>query len=246
MDNRNQKWGQRNIALIQLGGYIGLVAIILAAIIGLVFFGIHLANEGYEVDEASGVSVDKKNTGAISSSKLSLVGFDSLSKKYPQNAYLEMVDVLKKYFSAIRPKGTKLSYIKDSYKDNGFKVLIDNTYKYSVRAEAESQSVIKLSVRDENSLIYEYSSKTYEPPKKSASSIDSFLPYENKTIDNISYTVFRRKTDKKLEIASDNCGSKEIKDTVKDSVDRWLESNYFEPEDFQFEMPDYCDANSNK
>ena len=106
--------------------------------------------------------------------------------------------------------------------------------------------ILKLSVRDENSLIYEYSSKTYEPPKKSASSIDSFLPYENKTIDNISYTVFRRKTDKKLEIASDNCGSKEIKDTVKDSVDRWLESNYFEPEDFQFEMPDYCDANSNK
>lgn len=242
-------WKDKNQELINIIAYAVVSVVIIAIIISILIYGYSLTqNTAIVIDIASGKEINEKNLGAVNDWKLSLIGFEDSSADYEQDAYVEMMEVIQNYFSIIHPKGKKISYQKDSWVANDeikkFKVKIADTYDYTIQTKEDENQKISLIIKEGNSKIYEYTSGKYELKKQSPTAIDSYLPYVGKTDNGDSYTVIRRKNDKKLEIAVDSCGDAEIKANALKHFQAWLDRNNFNVSEFSFIMPNYCDSNS--
>ena len=239
-------WAQNNQSLVELLGYFTIIIIMLITILALIIYGIHLAGLNDPIiDEASGQEIDPKNYGSAQDWRLSVIGFEALKDHYSQESHAKIVQTLQAYFSATHPKSKKISYKKGSFEDNSFKVVISDTYTYDVTAVEQSDNTIKLDIKENGKNIFDYKIINYTTIYLPKNAIDGFLPYVGKTSEGDKYRVFRREKDKKLEIAVDNCGKAEIKDRTLKEVKEWLKSHNFNPADFDFEMPTYCDDNLN-
>jgi len=244
--DQKKTWAQNNQSLVEILGYFMIIVIMLISILALILYGFHLSGLNDPiVDQASGKEIDPKNYGSVNNWKLSVIGFEEIRQYYPQDAHSKIVQTIQNYFSATHPKGKRISYKKDSYKENNFKVMVNDTHTYDINAVVDSDNAIKLEIKEGDSTILNYTITNLATINLPANAIDDFLPYVGKTEEDEKYTVLRRSKDKKLEISVDNCGNEEIRTRVQKNVDEWLKSHNFKPEDFKFEIPKYCDAKLN-
>ena len=248
MDNF-ANWKSKNQELIKIVSYALASVAILAVIVSVFAYGFSLTqNRAIVIDIASGKEINETNLGAINDWKLSLIGFEDISNDYEQDAYADAMEIIQNYFSILHPNGKKISYLKDSWASDGdtkrFKVKIADTYDYSIYTTEDSNQNVTVTIKDGNSKILEYTKQKYTLKKQLPAAIDSYLPYVGNTEEGDNYTVMRRSSDKKLEIAVDNCGDNEVKARVLKHFQAWLTRNNFNTTDFVFDMPNYCDENS--
>ena len=166
--NTLSEWKKKNQELIKLISYVIISAAAIVAIVSLVIYGYNLTqNKNIVIDIASGKEIDEANLGAIMDWRLALIGFEDISEKYDQDAYVDMVSAIRDYLSTIHPNGKKISYIKDSLVENGesksFKVKVADTYDYLIQTtEGENQS-INVIIKDGDSEILQYTNRDFRP-----------------------------------------------------------------------------------
>ncbi|MBR3164406.1 hypothetical protein IKF15_03880 [Candidatus Saccharibacteria bacterium] len=76
--------------------------------------------------------------------------------------------------------------------------------------------------------------------KNPASLATRHLPYQDKLEDGTVFTVKQKA--ESYEISTTSCGNQSIKDNVLKATHVWLESINYRPTDFEFIIPDHCDA----
>ena len=172
---QKKTWAQNNQSIVELLGYFVIIVIMFVSIIALIIYGFHLASlDNPIIDEASGKEIDPKNYGSVETWKLSVIGFEALKTNYSAEAQAKIVQTLQSYFSATHPNGKKISYMKDSLKDNSFKVVVSDTYTYDVSAVVNSDNTIKLDIKEDGSNIFNYKIINYTTMNLTKSAIDSF------------------------------------------------------------------------
>lgn len=164
---------------------------------------------------------------------------------FPEKLYSDFAENFFEAMIVINPtcgKVAKAKNLKNNGNDYTFDIVRCNA-TYNVELSEDGNNYNFTISKDGESLVnYNSANKgrTYLPKE----SIWKYLPMNHKTNDGIDYAI-RQKTSNNytdLEISTNSCGSQEIKDEVLKSAKEVLEYTGFNPEDFSYTIPDYCDS----
>lgn len=230
------------------------VAVIGFVIGGVIIFLLIIVNYLSGVDKSykdsvSGEDVSMVETGGISN--VMILGSDLLIKDgLNEDVFFDARNKMAIFFQEVFPKITSLSYKEgDFVKNDDGKIYFTLT--------SNKKDVFEFMIRGENKYTYEmtiiyqgeqilsYDASKIIVPNKNPNKLKEILPYTINLPDNPPVTVVtygRTESVRKYEIAVDSCGDEKIKEQAIKIVHEWLMSQWFNPEDFTFSVPNYCDG----
>ena len=246
-----QEYIKSNPDLVRLASNAAMILVVLISLI-LIYASATSSHETSYIDPVSGERVYTINTGAISDKEIDIIGFDAtkfedIESDNSFHAYRQ----LQNYFSQSFPYFKSLSLKKDSIKHNvddksyNYILVADDGQKFQAFIQHKDPHGYYLSLKTNNSTILEYNSTVFKQPTRVASTLErDFLPYKYKH-NNKTVTVMKDfhpdYETKQYLIKANTCGDEELQNNIRKEVDDWLKSHNYNPDDFDFIMPEYCD-----
>ena len=154
---------------------------------------------------------------------------------FPEKLYTDFSKNFYDAMIAINPTCNKQATAKNVEKDG-------ETYNVELVNNNSKNYIFTISKDGEQLVTYnsEVKGKTY----LSKQQIAKFLPMSLKTANGTDFSIKQKQksnfTD--LEVSINNCGSEEIKNSAISAAKDGLELAGFNPEDFTYDAPDYCDG----
>lgn len=215
-----------------------IIAIALAGALVVILIIAWVVSQVSSKGETGGLKTDDGATVTTDVSKITELGFSQkLYSDFAENFFDAMV--------VINPTCNKQAKGKN-FKNDG------NTYTFDIvrcnetyNAEVtESGSNYSFTISKNGEMLTTYNSTNKGRNYLSAESISKYLPMNSQTNEGLKYTI--KQTNKanltELEISVDSCGSQEKKNKAVASAKEVLEYTGFNPEDFTYNTPNYCDS----
>lgn len=217
-----------------------IIAISLAVAIVVILIIVWAVSKLSSKDETGGLKTQEGTPITTDVSKITDLGFSQkLYSDFSQNFYDAM--------SVINPTCNKQAQAKNVKAD-------DNTYTFDIVRCNETYNVelieegnnYSFTISKNNESLVSYDSKNKGRSYLSSDSISKYLPMNAKTQDGMKYVIKQsnKSNPLELEVGVDSCGSQEKKNKAVESAKEVLEYTGFNPEDFTYVTPNYCDANS--
>jgi hypothetical protein len=215
------------------------IIIVVVLVVGLFAFWIISSLNGR--GQTGGEGADK--TAAVITTDVSGItkhGFpEKLYKDFSQNFFDAM--------SVINPtcnKPASAKNITDGDNDMTFDIVWCNeTYNVELTNDGKNYN---FTVSKNNEMLVTYDSSKKGKAYVSPAQISKFLPMTVKAEGGADVTIKLKNPNNatELEVGIDNCGSQEKKNKAVTAAKAALELSGFNPEDFTYITPDFCDAKS--
>lgn len=185
--------------------------------------------------------LETKDDGTIITTDVSDVtdlGFPKkLYSDFSENFYDSMVVISPTCGSTAKAKNIKVEG--DVYT---FDIVYCNV-TYSVELTNDNDKNYSFIIKQGDEQLVTYNSANKGKTYLAAYTIYKYLPMEMSTSDGQKYTITQKNTSNplELEIGTDNCGDEEKKNKAIESAKEVLEYTGYNPEDFTYIAPNYCD-----
>lgn len=179
----------------------------------------------------------------------SIINFVKLKNSgVPEKTYQDVFAIVSDYFTKVYGKSSNLSLDKESFKQDGnkysFTLISIEREKFDCTLELLEDNKFKISITQNGDALYSYDSSLFVAPKRDPASIVArYLPYRGKTESGVEYT-FRVRADGEYELSVNSCKNQGIKNEAMNSLVNWLTDKGYDIEDFNIDIPDYCDGAS--
>ena len=235
---------RNNPELMRIIGIYGGIVILAIGIIAYLYHVVRIET-GRGTDIISGETID--NYQGTESPGIDLIGLKQLQENgFSAQSYDSLCDKVKSYVRIVSPETTTISIVKDSLKktDNSyvFRIKTDTKQEFTISADELSATDYKFAISNKYGELYHYdSSKFKKPLNRKETLVENFLPYSNQTADGDTF-VFHYTLGGAYEIQVSSCGDANIKQQAEESVRTWLKSINYDPDEFTFTVPDYCNG----
>lgn len=216
-----------------------IIGIISAVALVIILIIIGIANMISKKDKTGGL--DNPENVVINTNTSSLV-----SAGFPQNLYSDFSQNFYDAMLAIDPTCNKQADAKNIEVD-------DNTYNFSIVRCNTTYDVELTNTNNKNYVfvisksgesLVTYNSEVKGKAYLATNQISKFLPMNLKTADGDNFTLVKRNSssETELEVTINSCGNQDKKNKAIESAKGAIELSGFNPEEFTFVTPDYCDA----
>lgn len=165
---------------------------------------------------------------------------------FPEKLYTDFSKNFYDAMIAINPTCNKQATAKNVEKDDetyNFSIVRCNT-TYNVELINDNSKNYIFTISKDGEQLVSYNSEVKGKAYLSKQQIAKFLPMSLKTANGTDFSIKQKQksnfTD--LEVSINNCGSEEIKNSAISAAKDGLELAGFNPEDFTYDAPDYCDG----
>lgn len=217
-----------------------IIAIVIGVALVVILIIAWIVSRAANRNETGGLVTDDGTTITTDVSKITDLGFSQkLYSDFAENFFQSMV--------VINPTCNKSAKAKNMKNDGDtytFDIVRCNE-TYNVELEDEGSNY-NYTISKNGEMLVTYNSKNKGRTYLSSDSISQYLPLNSKTQDGLKYVIKQsNKTNPlELEVGVDSCGSQEKKNKAVESAKEVLEYTGFNPEDFTYVTPNYCDSNS--
>ena len=209
-----------------------------------------LGNGSYEIDRVSGEKIYTRHTGAINDRTIQLVAIEKVQESgLDVEIYRTAKEDILDYFSYQYPYFKRLSLktgdgVSKGNESYSFNLESNTGNTFNVNISGGNLQNYKITIIDNNNgnTIFNYD-KSQEPivlrniERLAAKQLPHTID-----IDGHQATLLRRPYDDKYEISINSCGDNELKSKAETKIKEWLESLSYNIDNFQYEVPDYCDG----
>ena len=215
-----------------------IIAIVLAVVLVVVLIVAWVISRASSNGETGGLKTNDGTTITTDVSKITDLGFSQkLYSDFAENFFDAMV--------VINPTCNKQAKAKN-FKNDGDTYTFDivrcnETYNAEVSEDGKNYS---FTISKNGEMLTTYNSANKGRSYLSSGSISKYLPMNSQTNEGLKYVIKQTNTSNptELEISVDSCGSQEKKNKAIESAKEVLEYTGFNPEDFTYNTPNYCDS----
>lgn len=215
-----------------------IIAIVLAVAIVVILIIAWIVTQVGSRGETGGLKTDDGATITTDVSKITELGF-------PQKFYSDFAENFFDAMVVINPTCNKQAKAKN-FDNSGSSYTFDivrcnETYNAEVTEDGKNYT---FTISKSGEVLTTYNSANKGRTYLSADSISKYLPMNMQTNEGMKYTIkqVNKSNLTELEISVDSCGSQEKKNKAVESAKEVLEYTGFNPEDFTYSTPNYCDS----
>ena len=186
--------------------------------------------------------------GDISESKYKNITIDLTEVKnagFPDNLYTDFYHNFFDSLTILEQTCNKHAQAKNVKKDGdkySFKIIRCNV-TYDAVVENNGKKSYTYTISKDGQELISYNSEDKESNYKSKNTLSSILPLTMTTANGtISITAADKNDPTALKVGINSCGDQEIKDKALATAKEYLKMGGYNPDDFTYTVPDYCDS----
>ncbi|MBR3248538.1 hypothetical protein IKF89_00710 [Candidatus Saccharibacteria bacterium] len=249
MQNKLHNFFTNNQELTKVISYI-FIGIAVFAIVVVSFWLANRQDSHTYVDSVSGETINTLNTGAISSDGPVFVGYEQVASQMDSDLASAVKNQLQVFFHNTLPQVEKISYKKDSLATEGdtyiFTLVASDGKEFIAQLTGTTKNNYQLTLSYKGGTVLSYDALKIITPTKNPLDLVNYLPHTINQSEIPTVTVSRvgreRGSLTRYEISVNSCGDQSIKTRALELTNQWLKQKGFNPSDFNFEIPDYCDG----
>ena len=249
MQNKLHNFFATNPELTKVVSYV-FIGVAVFAIIVVSFWLANRQDSHTYVDSVSGETVNTLNTGAISDDSPTFIGYEQVASQMDSDLTTAVKSQLQVFFHNTLPQAEKVSYKKDSLAIEGdtynFTLVASDGKEFVAQLTGISKNDYKLTLTYKGGTVLSYDAPKIITPVKNPLDLVNYLPHTINQSEIPTVTVSKvgreRGSLTRYEISVNSCGDQSIKTRALELTNQWLKQKGFNPSDFSFEIPDYCDG----
>ena len=160
------------------------------------------------------------------------------------NTFTKTASLIKQFITFSYPQIKTVSYNKDSIKEQGktysFKITSDTGQVFDVTTTEISDTQISVDFYTNKDKVFTFNESLFQTIYTHPSKLAKLLPKVFHLQDE-KQVIVEKTLDDQYQISVESCGNQAIIKQAKDRVNKWLLETNFNPEDFTFQTPVFCD-----
>jgi len=192
-------------------------------------------------------SKSKEGLGDVAEVKFKMtnISLDEVKKAgFPDNLYQDLSRNIFDSMGILEPTCTKNTSAKNVKNENNhytFTIVRCNT-TYDIALDLVNNKDYSFTISNSGTELIAYDSTQKEKSYKSKNSLQKILPLNfTTTFGTISVTIPDIEKPTELKVGISSCGDETIKNNALEATRVYLEQGGYNPDDFTYSVPNYCD-----